>query len=195
MRNKQRNNPLGKKAEEMAEEDDKDIIVCSSCQEGYSKKREILGLYIYFTKSEIPVFQGPWWKENRRVPSQSSTTFFTAIHFDCHMKAFEADQKIGRNEWDGALIRNLEVLCNGWIPIKGPKTTNEEFSRPERKYFERIKSGNYWNVVNDLVGRLSKFSVEFDFAKESKGSSYEHNCKYIPILIGFACHMIERSGG
>lgn len=41
------------------------------------------------------------------------------------MRAYEADQKIGRNEWDGALIRNMDILCNSWIPFKGPKTTTD----------------------------------------------------------------------
>lgn len=42
------------------------------------------------------------------------------------MKAYEtSDQKIGRSEWDGALIKNSDVLCNGWIPLKGSKTTLE----------------------------------------------------------------------
>jgi hypothetical protein len=41
------------------------------------------------------------------------------------MKAFEADQKIQKSEWDGALIRNSDVKCNNWIGIKGPKTTDD----------------------------------------------------------------------
>lgn len=83
-----------------------------------------MGLYIYLTKNEIPL-QNNWWKDSRRIASFTSTTYFTAIHFECHNKAFEADQKIPRSEWDGALIRNMDVLCNSWIPMKGPKTTPE----------------------------------------------------------------------
>lgn len=49
--------------------------------------------------------------------------------------------------------------------------------------------------MNDVSGLLERLSNEFDFAKETKGSSSFHNCKLIPILIGFACHMIERAGG
>lgn len=89
----------------------------------------------------------------------------------------------------------MDVLCNSWIPFKGPKTTVDEFSRVERKYFERNKNGNYWNVVNDLFGLIEKLSIEFDFATESKGSSASHNCRLIPILIAFASHLIERGGG
>lgn len=55
-----------------------------------------MGVYIYLVKNEIPI-QNVWWKDNRRIPSLSSTTYFTAIHYDCHMRAYEADQKIGRN--------------------------------------------------------------------------------------------------
>ena len=74
------------------------------------------------------------------------------------MRAFEADQKIQRSEWDGALIRNMDVLCNSLIPVKGPKTTTDEIARVEKKYFEKNKNGNYWNIVNDLNCLLEKLS-------------------------------------
>lgn len=89
----------------------------------------------------------------------------------------------------------MDVLCNGWIPMKGPKTTNDEFSRVDKKYFERNKGGNFWNVINDLKGLLEKLSIEFDFAKESKGSSYSHNIRYIPVMIGFGTYLIEKNNG
>lgn len=84
----------------------------------------------------------------------------------------------------------MDVLCNSWIPFKGPKTTVDEFSKVDRKYFERNKNGNFWNVINDVNTLIEKLSIEFDFAAESKGSSSSHNCKLIPVLIGFACHMM-----
>lgn len=65
----------------------------------------------------------------------------------------------------------------------------------ERKYFEKNKTGNYWNALNDLSALINKLSLEFDFATESKGSSSSHNFRYIPIQIGFCCHLIERLGG
>jgi hypothetical protein len=43
------------------------------------------------------------------------------------MKAFELDQKKQKTEWEGALIRNSDVKCNGLIGIKGPKTNDDEF--------------------------------------------------------------------
>ena len=47
-------------------------------------------------------------------------------------------------------------------------------------------------MITDLNCLLEKLSKEFDFATESKGSSSLHNFKYIPILIAFAVHMIDR---
>lgn len=79
MKMKQKN-ALGKHMEDEGEAGEKDMIICSSCQEGYSKRKEILGLYIYLTKNEIPL-QNNWWKDNRRSASFTSTTYFTAIHF------------------------------------------------------------------------------------------------------------------
>jgi hypothetical protein len=46
-------------------------------------------------------------------------------------------------------------------------------------------------VINDLNGLLEKFSKEFNFAQETKGSSYTHNAKLIPVLIVFACHLMK----
>lgn len=153
MKNKQKNALAGK----MDDNEERDFIICSSCQEGYSKRKDILGLYIYQTKHEIPL-SNSWWKDRRRTSSFTSSTFFTAIHYDCHMRAFEADQKIPRSEWDGALIRNMDVLCNSWVPFKGPKTSSEEIARTEKKYFEQNKNGSYWNIVTDLNCLLEKLS-------------------------------------
>jgi hypothetical protein len=35
------------------------------------------------------------------------------------------DLKLQKTEWDGALVRNSDVLCNNWCPFKGPETTDE----------------------------------------------------------------------
>lgn len=105
------------------EDEEKEFLICSACHEGYGKRKEVLGFYIYSSKIDIPHAQH-WWKTTRRIPSLTSSTYLTPIHFDCHNRAYEADQKIPRSEWDGALIRNMDVLCNGWIPFKGPTTTN-----------------------------------------------------------------------
>lgn len=75
------------------------------------------------------------------------------------------DLKIQKTEWDGAIIRNSEVLCNNWCAFKGPETTDEEFDKVYRKYFEKnSKANGFWIVVNDLNGLLEKFSREFNFA-------------------------------
>ena len=102
------------------------------------------------------------------------------------------DMKLQKGEWDGVLIRNSEVLCNNWCPFKGPATTPEEFDKVIRKYFESAgKGGGYWTVLNDLNGLLEKFSREYNFALETKGSSHTHNAKLIPVLIGFTAHLMR----
>lgn len=53
----------------------------------------------------------------------------------------------------------MDVLCNSWIPFKGPITTFDEFSRVERKYFEKNKNGNYWNSMNDLSALIERLSI------------------------------------
>ena len=79
-----------------------------------------MGVYAYSTKFEILPLDG-WWKDLKKVQAFTSTSYFMPIHLDCHTKAMKVDHK---SEWDGALIRNSEVLCNNWCPIKGPETAD-----------------------------------------------------------------------
>ena len=171
--------------------EDNDFLTCSSCKEGYSKKKEVLGVYLYSSKLEILSLDS-WWKDNKKVQSVTSTSYFEPIHLDCHNNAMKDDLKIQKTEWDGAIIRNSEVLCNNWCAFKGPETTDEEFDRVYRKYFEKNNKANgFWIVFNDLNGLLEKFSKEFNFAQETKGSSHTHNAKLIPVLLVLACHLMK----
>lgn len=34
-------------------EEENELLSCSSCKEGYSKKKEVLGVYLYSSKLEI----------------------------------------------------------------------------------------------------------------------------------------------
>jgi len=53
------------------------------------------------------------------------------------------------------LVRNSEVKCNGWIAIKGSKTTDDEYDRANKKYFDKnSKITGFWIVLNDLNGLL-----------------------------------------
>jgi hypothetical protein len=104
------------------------------------------------------------------------------------------DLKIQKTEWDGALIRNSEVLCNNWCPFRGPDTTDEDYDKATRKYFEKnAKSPTFWVVLNDLNGLLDKFSKEYNFALETKGSSHTHNAKLIPVLACLTAHLLRNS--
>lgn len=192
---KQKNIDIAKKYEsELMVNEQEDAIVCSSCREGYIKRPDVLGVYIYSFKTEMSAIEG-WWKENKRLPGLTSVSYFTPIHFECHVKAFEADTKINKSEWDGALIRNSDVKCNGWVGIKGPKTNDDEYDRANKKYFDKnSKVTGYWVVVNDLNGLLEKFANEYNFSQETKGSSATHNCKLILVLIASACHFMKKSG-
>ena len=75
---------------------------------------------MYSTKNEVFSIDS-WWKESKKLQAFTSTSYFLPIHLECHIKAMKVDQK---SEWDGALIRNSEVLCNNWCPIKGSETTD-----------------------------------------------------------------------
>lgn len=168
-----------------------DVLTCSACKEGYGNKKEVLGVYLYSTKYDIYPIDN-WWKDPKKVQTITSTSYFEAIHLECHIKAMKDDLKLQKTEWDGALIRNSEVLCNNWCPIKGPETSDEEFDKALPKYFERNnKSINYWVVINDLNGLLERFSKDFDFAKETRGSQPKHNAKLIPVLISLASHLLK----
>lgn len=69
-----------------------DILVCPICREGENKKSDVLGVYIYSSKTEINAIEG-WWKENKRHPGLTSVSYFTPIHYECHMNAYATDQK------------------------------------------------------------------------------------------------------
>ena len=150
----------------------------------------MIGIYVYSTKTEILPLDG-WWKDPKKMQAITSTSYFAPIHLECHIRAMKNDPK---PEWEGALIRNSEVICNNWCPIKGPETSDEDFDKAMKKYFEKNnKSVSFWVVINDLNGLLERFSKEFNFAQETKGSSYSHNAKLIPVLIQFACHLLRNN--
>ena len=168
-----------------------EVISCSSCKEGYPGGKGVLGVYAYSTKYEFLSLDG-WWKESKKQHAFTSTSYFLPIHLDCHMKAVKNDQQ--KSEWDGALIRNSEVLCNNWCPIKGPETTDEDFDKALKKFFEKNnKNVSFWVVMNDLNGLLERFSREYNFANETKGSSPTHNAKLIPVLIQLASHLVKNN--
>ena len=65
-----------------------------------------------------------------------------------------------KSEWEGALIRNSDVKCNGWIGIKGAKTTDDEYDKVNKKYFDKnSKLTGFWIVLNDLNGLIEKFAT------------------------------------
>ena len=48
-------------------------------------------------------------------------------------------------------------------------------------------------VLNDLNGLLERFSKEYNFAHETKGSSPSHNAKLIPVLMSIVYHLLRNS--
>lgn len=71
------------------------------------------------------------------------------------MNAWNVDQKNGKSEWDGALVRNSEAKLNGWIPIKAPRNTDDEYDKVNKKYFDKNnKVTGFWIALNDLNGLL-----------------------------------------
>jgi hypothetical protein len=59
--------------------EENELLSCSSCKEGYSKKKEVLGVYLYSSKIEILSLEN-WWKDNKKVQSITSTSYFEPIH-------------------------------------------------------------------------------------------------------------------
>lgn len=58
------------------------------------------------------------------------------------------------------MIRNSDVKCNGWIGIKGAKTTDDEYDKVNKKYFDKnSKLTGFWIVLNDLNGLIEKFAT------------------------------------
>lgn len=69
-----------------------EVFSCSSCKEGYPGGKGVLGIYVYSTKAEIMAIDG-WWKDGKKIPAITSTSYFEPIHLECHIKAMKNDQK------------------------------------------------------------------------------------------------------
>jgi hypothetical protein len=89
-------NKIIKEYKHLMIEQGNESLSCSSCKEGYSNKKEVLGVYLYSTKTEILSLEG-WWKDNKKVQAITSTSYFEPIHLECHIKALKDDLKIQKS--------------------------------------------------------------------------------------------------
>lgn len=63
----------------------------------------------------------------------STVSHFNLIHMSCHVaaKAADAALRTPKREWEGAVLRNGEVLCNNLLPLRGPRV-------PETAYIDAV---------------------------------------------------------
>jgi hypothetical protein len=108
-----------------AVEEDEAGGVCMVCREGYGlQPSSLLGCYC-FTRvapaAEWPGCAPPWGTPHDLL--FTTVSHFNLIHIACHAAAKAADATLRprpKREWEGATLRNGQVLCNCIVPLAAP---------------------------------------------------------------------------
>jgi hypothetical protein len=60
-----------------------------------------------------------------------TVTHFNAVHSSCHIEATRADRRMRppKKEWEGALLRNQQTLCNNLFPLRGGNVNDSDYAR------------------------------------------------------------------
>jgi len=110
--------------ESCVEDDEAYGGACMVCREGYGlNPGGLLGCYAYCrvaAAADWPGCSPPW-----GTPADllfTTVSHFNVIHITCHASAKAADAALRqpKREWQGAALRNGNVLCNALLPLAAP---------------------------------------------------------------------------
>lgn len=116
--------------EASVEDDEASGGACMVCREGYSlQPTTLLGCYCYCRVAAAAEWPGccpPWSTPYDLI--FTSVSHFNVIHINCHAAAKAADASLRqpKREWQGATLRNGNVLCNALLPLAVPAAGQAE---------------------------------------------------------------------
>lgn len=194
---------------------------CMVCREGYSlRPSQLLGAYCYCraaTANEYPGCAPP----TSSLPSFFTTvSHFNLIHVGCHEAARAADAALRqpKREWDGATLRNGEVLCNNLLPVRGGCVSDTAYVAAAVAHWDTLmlapgSSGSSTSrrittmraldstalrlslVTADLAALLLRFAYQRSFSDQARGGGRASNARLLPALLQLGCYYACQAHG
>ncbi|KAL4322754.1 hypothetical protein S245_049914 [Arachis hypogaea] len=188
--------PLLEGLEDVQEE--KDGLACMVCREGYTlRPTDLLGAYSYSKRVNLGVGASG---SARGECVYTTVSYFNIIHFQCHQEAKRADAGLRnpKKEWDGAMLRNNESLCNSLFPVRGPSVPLSQYVRYVDQYWDNLNAlgradGSRLRLLTyDIVLMLARFATGASFSADSRGGGQESNSRFLPFMIQMARHLLDQ---
>lgn len=168
------------------------------CREGYTlRPTDLLGAYSYSKRVNLGVGASG---SARGECVYTTVSYFNIIHFQCHQEAKRADAGLRnpKKEWDGAMLRNNESLCNSLFPVRGPSVPLSQYVRYVDQYWDNLNAlgradGSRLRLLTyDIVLMLARFATGASFSADSRGGGQESNSRFLPFMIQMARHLLDQ---
>uniref|UniRef100_A0A1J3J544 Auxin transport protein BIG n=1 Tax=Noccaea caerulescens TaxID=107243 RepID=A0A1J3J544_NOCCA len=181
-------------------EEEEDGLACMVCREGYKlRPTDLLGAYSYSKRVNLGVGTSG---SARGECVYTTVSYFNIIHFQCHQEAKRADAalKNPKKEWEGAMLRNNESLCNSLFPVKGPLVPLAQYLRYIDQYWDNLNAlgradGSRLRLLTyDIVLMLARFATGASFSVDSRGGGRDSNSRFLPFMFQMARHLLDQGG-
>lgn len=181
-------------------EEEGDGLACMVCREGYKlRPTDLLGVYSYSKRVNLGVGTSG---SARGECVYTTVSYFNIIHFQCHQEAKRADAalKNPKKEWEGAMLRNNESLCNSLFPVKGPLVPLAQYLRYVDQYWDNLNAlgradGSRLRLLTyDIVLMLARFATGASFSADCRGGGRDSNSRFLPFMFQMARHLLDQGG-
>ncbi|KAG5399265.1 hypothetical protein IGI04_021079 [Brassica rapa subsp. trilocularis] len=181
-------------------EEEGDGLACMVCREGYKlRPTDLLGVYSYSKRVNLGVGTSG---SARGECVYTTVSYFNIIHFQCHQEAKRADAalKNPKKEWEGAMLRNNESLCNSLFPVKGPLVPLAQYLRYVDQYWDNLNAlgradGSRLRLLTyDIVLMLARFATGASFSADCRGGGRDSNSRFLPYMFQMARHLLDQGG-
>lgn len=197
------------------EEEEPSHLTCMVCREGYRlKPSELLGCYCFTKPVSSDDLAGTCPPQLGSYPTFSTVSHFNLIHISCHQAAKVADTSLRhpKREWEGATLRNGEVLCNNLLPVKGQHVSETAYVAAVSSYWDQLLtlsgSGGLRRatalksmdsvttrvslVASDIAGLLLRFVHHKSFSEDAHGGGRESNARLLPALVQLGRYFVDQ---